>query len=97
MDRERLLLWQGNQPGDGVHLYHAAFGQVSEEKEPKDFFLWTGSVCPAGKPTSRGTECIFATQPSAKQEKEPIETANPHPFLDGGCFVGFRTHNASTY
>lgn len=31
MDREHLLLWQGNQPGDGVHLHHAASGQAGKE------------------------------------------------------------------
>src|SRR5699024_4507816 len=82
--------------GRGVSLSRG-LRQVAEEKEPKDFFLWTGSVCPSGRATSRRTGCIFITRPPAKQEKKPTETANPHPFLDGGCFVGFRTHNASTY
>ena len=31
MDRKRLPLWQGNQPEDGVYLYHAASGQAGKE------------------------------------------------------------------
>ena len=77
MDRERLPLWQGNQPEDGVHLYHAAFGQVSEEKEPKDFFLWTGSVCPSGRATSRRTGCIFITRPPARYRKKRNQKTFP--------------------
>ena len=74
------------------------FCSFSEEKEPKDFFLWTGSVCPSGRATSRGTGVYLYHAASGQAGKETNRNSKPPSvFWMGVVLVGFRTRNASTY
>ena len=76
VDRERLPIWQGDQPGDGVYLYHAASGQVSEEKEPKDFSCGPGAFAPlAGQPAGgRGASLPRGLRPGRKRNQQKQQT-----------------------
>ena len=86
MDRKRLLLWQGNQPGDGVHLYHAASGRYRKKRNQKTFPvdrerlpLWQGDQ------PEDGVYLYHAA--SGQAGKETNRNSKPPSKTDGGFFA----------
>ena len=75
--RSAFSLWFRNLAFLGCVHREERFRPDSEEKEPKDFFLWTGSVCSSGRATSRGTGCIFITRPPARYRKKRNQKTFP--------------------
>ena len=68
-----------------------------KKRNQKTFFCGPGAFAPlAGQPAGgRGVSLSRGLRPSRKRNQQKQQT--PIRFLDGGCFVGFRTRNASTY
>ena len=89
MDRERLPLWQGNQPGDGVHLYHAASGRYRKKRNQKTFPvdrerlpLWQGN--------QPGDGAYLYHAASGQAGKETNRNSKPPSVFGWGLFCGIQ-------